>query len=105
MRAAVGFYTQTTENYNVIPPAHLEPRERWAIQICLVDSLRWREWNRVANILGRHSVEHSFTRMAKIWCGPDDKPLKDPNTGKFYDPIFIGGWLNPGIHSVRYEVR
>lgn len=94
-------YEQTGENTSFAPPAHLNPRALWAIQIGTIDSLRWNGFSRLSNFLGRHSVEHSFTRMAKVWCGENGQPLTDPETGKLYSPIFVRGELNPGATDPR----
>lgn len=75
---------------------HEGAQARWAIQIGTVDSLKWRGNDTLSRFLGRNSIEHSFTRLAKIWCDKEGKPLKNPDTGRLYAPIRVRGELNPG---------
>ena len=91
----MGAVDQSIVDTSFVPERHPEARARWAIQIATVDSLKWRGYQRISKILGRNSVEHSFTRMAQIWCDENDRPLKDPQTGEHYSPIYVRGQLNP----------
>lgn len=68
---------------------------RWAIQIATVNSLKWRGHKRLGEFLGNHAIEHSYTRMAQIWCDQHGNPLKNPKTGKLYEAINVRGILNP----------
>jgi len=92
----LGRIDQSTVDTSFVPERHPGARARWAIQIATVDSFKWRGSHKLASFLGRNSVEHSFTRMAQIWCDEDGKPLKDPETGRLYPQICVRGELNPG---------
>lgn len=69
---------------------------RWAIQMATVNTFKYRGHDRLARVFGRHSIEHSYTRLAEIWCDRDGEPLKNSGTGKFYPPLTVRGGLNPG---------
>ena len=93
-------WIEQKHTHTPLVPEHAKgARPLWAIQIGTVDSLKCRGHNKTADFLGSHSIEHSFTRLAQIWCGQDGKPLKDPETGELYPAINIRGQLNPGAIS------
>ncbi len=92
----MGNLQQSTIGLSFIPQRHKGAHPLWAIQIATVDSLKWRGHNRLAAFLGRNSIEHSYTRMAQIWCDREGTPLKDPETGNLYPPIWTRAELNSG---------
>ena len=80
---------------------HTDARLRWAIQMANVNSLKYRGNDKLADMLGKQGIEHSFTQYCKIWCDHNDQPLCDPVTGSFYQPEEIRGWINPGAINPR----
>lgn len=92
----MGRIDQSTIDTSFVPERHPGAQARWAIQIGTIDSLKWRGNHKIANFLGRNSIEHSFTRLAQVWCDENDNILKDPDTGAPYPPICVRGELNPG---------
>ncbi|MCB1721380.1 MAG: hypothetical protein H6860_06430 [Rhodospirillales bacterium] len=87
---------QSTVDTSFVPERHPGARARWAIQIATTDSFSRRWYSGLSKRFGRYTVEHSFMRLAQIWCDENDEPLKDPKTGRFYPAICVRGELNPG---------
>lgn len=92
----MGRIDQNLRDMSFVAQRHESAQARWAIQIGTVDSLKWKDYHKLSKFLGRNTIEHSFTRLAKIWCDKNGKPLKDPDTGTLYPPILVRGELNPG---------
>lgn len=91
-------YKQTEDTLNTSKPSP-NAQERVAIQIGTVDSLAWNGKTKLSKLLGKHSIEHSFTRMARIWCDDNGKPLMDSKTNQPLPAIEVLAELNPGATS------
>ena len=61
-----------------------------------VNTFKYRGHDRLARVFGRHSIEHSYVRLAEVWCDGHGEPLKNPETGELYPELTVRGALNPG---------
>ncbi|MBI1300073.1 MAG: hypothetical protein GC137_00305 [Alphaproteobacteria bacterium] len=91
----MGLVEQNGRDLSYASEAPEGARVLWAIQIATVDSLKWRGLHRTASFLGRNTVEHSYTRLAEIWCDKEGNPLVNKKTGELLPAVYVHGMLNP----------
>ncbi len=75
-------------------PKYIEGgHKRWAIQIVTHPVRNWQD-SKIQRILGKSQLEHSYTRLAQIWCDENNNALRDPTSGELYPAIEVRGILD-----------
>lgn len=83
-------------NQKAILGRHPDARVLWAIQMATINTFKYRGFDRLADFFGRHSIEHSYTRLVQIWVDSNEEPLINPDTQHHYRAINVQAALNPG---------